>query len=108
MNNKILRVTNNLHTALHHLRQHDQDRILWIDAICINQNNVRERSDQVSRIGDIFRYAKRVIVWLGKATIEVDFLMRWLKQLRELNVGVYSIEEAAKDESLRTGLRILL
>ena len=39
---------------------------MWIDAICIDQNNPKERSSQVSMMGSIYGGAKKVIVWLGK------------------------------------------
>src|SRR5690242_9217515 len=43
INNEILRITNNLYWALQYLRLKHQDRILWIDAICINQSDPREK-----------------------------------------------------------------
>ena len=39
---------------------------IWIDAICINQADAAEKSDQVSRMGVIYSRAARVIVWLGE------------------------------------------
>ncbi|KAJ8131001.1 hypothetical protein O1611_g2628 [Lasiodiplodia mahajangana] len=41
-------------------------RVLWVDAICINQGDFDERSSQVALIRDIFRQAHRVVVWLGE------------------------------------------
>ena len=40
---------------------------IWIDAICINQENLEERSSQVSMMGTIYSGAEKVIVWLGKS-----------------------------------------
>ena len=59
-------VTQNLKTILRHLRK-DKERILWIDALCINQNDVDERSHQVSEMHDIYSQAFRVIAYLGEA-----------------------------------------
>lgn len=39
---------------------------LWIDAISINQNDIPERSKQVSMMGDIYSLSQTVLVWLGK------------------------------------------
>lgn len=39
---------------------------MWIDAICIDQDNMRERSTQVSMMDSIYSGAEKVIVWLGK------------------------------------------
>ena len=38
---------------------------LWIDSICINQADEAEKSGQVQMMGDIYRRARRVIIWLG-------------------------------------------
>ncbi|KAM0422599.1 hypothetical protein ACHAPD_001053 [Fusarium lateritium] len=62
---KAMSITTSLHDALHHLRQQDQDRILWVDALCIDQSNIKERSHQVNHMGEIYRKADNVIVWLG-------------------------------------------
>jgi hypothetical protein len=61
----IIAVTPNLENALRQLRLQDKARVLWVDALCIDQNNLSERSSQVALMGDTFRFAKRVIVWLG-------------------------------------------
>lgn len=37
----------------------------WIDAICINQNDIEERNEQVPRMGDIYSMANRVWIWIG-------------------------------------------
>ena len=62
---RTLAVTQNLATALRYLRYGDRPRVLWNDAICVNQKNLPERSQQVARMADIFSLANRVIVWLG-------------------------------------------
>lgn len=60
-----LPVTENLYHALLRLRQPVDSRLLWIDAICINQNDLEERSQQVQFMRDIFFNASRVAVYLG-------------------------------------------
>lgn len=58
----------NLASALRHLRFRDKVRRLWVDAICINQNDDDERGVQVARMGNIYRQAATVTVWLGEQT----------------------------------------
>lgn len=58
--------TESLEIALRYLRYQDTPRILWIDALCINQADNRERSQQVRLMKEIYRGASRVIVWLGE------------------------------------------
>ncbi|KAE9363399.1 HET-domain-containing protein, partial [Stipitochalara longipes BDJ] len=63
-----LPVTQNLAEALPYLRLEDRPRTLWIDAICVNQSDMAERTSQVKRMGDIYSKAIRVVVWLGLAS----------------------------------------
>ncbi|VUC31535.1 unnamed protein product [Clonostachys rosea] len=56
----------NLHSALRHLRHPDQPRRLWVDAVCINQDDVKEREEQVSIMRDIYGSASSVIAWIGE------------------------------------------
>lgn len=58
--------TKSLEIALRYLRCEDTPRILWIDAVCINQADDRERSQQVGLMGEIYRSAQGVTVWLGE------------------------------------------
>jgi hypothetical protein len=60
-----LEVTVNLFDALRHLRSPQETRTLWVDAVCINQEDLDERSKQVLRMRDIYTFAKTVEVWLG-------------------------------------------
>jgi len=81
VNGSTMAVTRNLYSALWHLRHPKQDRILWVDAICIDQKNPKERGHQVEQMSSIFNKAERVIIWLGEATSETDCAMRFMKQL---------------------------
>lgn len=62
-----LQITSSLAVALRHLRQSNESRRMWVDALCINQNDHIERSHQVLRMRDIYRLAARVIVWVEEA-----------------------------------------
>jgi hypothetical protein len=74
-------VTTTLHVALEHLRHVSQERKIWIDAICINQTDIAERSSQVAIMRDIYRTATRVVVWLGPATESSEQAMAFLNML---------------------------
>ena len=58
-------VTKNLHAALCNLRRPDKPRVVWADGICINQNDIDERSSQVGMMGDIYRNSTGLQIWLG-------------------------------------------
>ena len=83
-----LLVMSNLLDALYQLRDNDSDLQLWVDAICINQSDVRERTSQVTLMGDIYHTAEAVIVWLGPededAKCAVDLQGRFAPAIRRL------------------------
>jgi Heterokaryon incompatibility protein (HET) len=85
VNGKAVEVTINLESCLRKLAEKplddlgstlDQEFLLWVDALCIDQNTTSERNHQVQKMGTIFSSAKEIIVWLGsegkntKAAIE--------------------------------------
>ena len=74
-------VTRNLAEALRHLRYKDRPRQLWIDAICVNQQDLEERAHQVKRMADIFRLADRVVVWLGPEKDDSHLAIKILEDL---------------------------
>ncbi|KAE8446737.1 hypothetical protein EG329_011642 [Mollisiaceae sp. DMI_Dod_QoI] len=76
-------VTKNVYLALRDLRSQDQDQVLWVDALCINQDDVDERGQQVQQMTSIYSGAKLVIIWLGEATYDTDYVMYYMKQLEK-------------------------
>lgn len=60
------RIKKQLALALRYLRYPDRTRTLWIDAVCINQGDPRERSHQVQLMPDIYTRAEEVCIWLGE------------------------------------------
>jgi hypothetical protein len=65
LNNREIQVRENLWSVLIHLRHHGSMWLLWIDALCIDRANPRERNHQVRMMGDIYRRARLVLIWLG-------------------------------------------
>ena len=72
-------ITNNLYIALTYLRKDNEDRCIWIDAICIDQLDIQERSSQVAQMQQIYRLARTVVVFLGDTwpglDIALDFIL---------------------------------
>ena len=64
-NGTSLRTTKTLEQALPHIANQCSTGYLWIDQICINQDDLSERAQQVSIMGDVYSKCKRVLVWLG-------------------------------------------
>jgi hypothetical protein len=74
-----LDVTRNLHDALRHIRLPESERIMWIDAICINQELDLEKNHQVNLMGQIYKASKQVVLWLGEekdSAIALNFLRK--------------------------------
>jgi hypothetical protein len=74
-----LSITTNLHDALLSLRNHSFERVIWIDAICINQSDDLEKEGQIRIMADIYLRAHCVVVWLGKSADESDQAMETIR-----------------------------
>lgn len=61
-----LNITENCYSALEDLRHEAKDRILWIDAICINQRSNSEKNHQVPLMNKIYKAAFQVVIYLGR------------------------------------------
>ena len=72
INKRNLPVTVNLHTALSRLRDRCFERIIWVDAVCIDQENLEEKGNQVQLMAKIYSKAARVLVWLGETADDSD------------------------------------
>ncbi|MCJ1382913.1 hypothetical protein MMC17_006026 [Xylographa soralifera] len=89
---KLLQVTKNLEIALRHMRKAKQPlgslanqptkSYWWVDAICINQNDIDERNQQVTLMTRIYKKASRVHVWLGEEADDSAAAMDLALQLR--------------------------
>ena len=65
-------IPGNLDIGLRYLRFKDKPRLLWDDAICINQISDEGRSQQVQQMRSIYEHASSVTVWLESAPEGID------------------------------------
>jgi hypothetical protein len=72
-------VTANLESFLRHRREKDSSVHLWVDALCINQEDILERNSQVERMSMLYATAARLTVWLGPAYSDSDTAIERLK-----------------------------
>ncbi|KAJ4245520.1 hypothetical protein NW762_014029 [Fusarium torreyae] len=76
---------------------------IWVDAICIDQNNIPERNAQVQRMGSIYSLAEEVIIWLGSGGSHIHLGVQRIKEhakaTRELG-GVKAFADPDKRETL--------
>jgi hypothetical protein len=68
----------NLFQCLNELRFETKVRTLWIEAICIDQTNIRERNHQVGEIRKIYAQAAQVRIWLGNPTVRTKELFEYM------------------------------
>ncbi|OBS25955.1 hypothetical protein FPOA_06487 [Fusarium poae] len=115
-------VTKSLEIALVHLTPKDVPLTLWIDALCIDQNDEVEKTEQVQQMHHIYSKATSVITWLGPASENSDAAMLWIQrygflshsfgigtkpelQLRTLLESMESNPDKLSDQGLKTFLQ---
>ena len=81
LNDRLFPITPHLQDALCELRARGVEYV-WVDAICINQQDLDERSSQVSFMAQIFGNAAKVYAWLGTPTASFDLAYHALRNLR--------------------------
>ena len=84
------RILENMYDALLQFRmqfcqQPDQQQLLWIDAICIDQDNPKEKTEQVQLMSAIYQTATNVFVWLGKHDKDTDKAVDLIQHLALLS-----------------------
>jgi Heterokaryon incompatibility protein (HET) len=77
-NNFPIEVTKNCWSALWHLRKMVKPLVIWIDAICINQEDKEEKGGQIPLMGRIYSSAEVVYIWLGEGDMRTDGVMDYL------------------------------
>jgi hypothetical protein len=83
-----LAIKPNLDDALRQFRNDitgDEFQLFWIDAICINQEDVAEKSQQIQKMAIIYNRADNVLVWLGKEDGDSSQAIEFIKRLQNLD-----------------------
>ncbi|RDW66342.1 hypothetical protein BP6252_09977 [Coleophoma cylindrospora] len=103
VNGVLVEVRENLHDALEALYAtcNGKDRLLWIDALCINQINLLERNHQVKIMGSIYSTAQQVLVWLGRPSVDTSedtLVLRSYSEIATVSLkpGLDLVKEAIK------------
>ena len=78
VNDSAFQATTNLEAFLRQRQTEHEQRPLWIDAVCINQADVLEKTAQVLKMADIYEKCTWLTIWLGLGTIESDFALQTL------------------------------
>ncbi|KAH8653511.1 heterokaryon incompatibility protein-domain-containing protein [Xylariales sp. PMI_506] len=87
LDNERVLVTNYLEKALRTLREIPEIQRgarVWVDALCINQQDVEEKNFEVKRMGDIYRKADRVLSYLGEEDGLSDYILELMDGIGEV------------------------
>jgi hypothetical protein len=76
-------ITRNLELALRHLRLERKERRLWADSLCINQEDIGERNQQVAQMRSIYSAARESVIFLGAATEGSNALLGAIQESQE-------------------------
>jgi hypothetical protein len=77
------RITSNLANAIHQFFQDGEELLIFIDQLCIDQDNVAEKNAQVQQMDEIYSNSNRVLIWLGKATDISDVCIAFTNSLSQ-------------------------
>ncbi|PKS05467.1 hypothetical protein jhhlp_008844 [Lomentospora prolificans] len=79
-------VRENLWMALECFQSADREMVIWIDAICINQESIPERNSQVPKMTQIYRQADQVLAWLGAGDEASTLAFKFLREFGQPTV----------------------
>ncbi|OLN98031.1 Heterokaryon incompatibility protein 6, OR allele 9 [Colletotrichum chlorophyti] len=97
-------ITESLHLCLKRVRLEDRPRLIWADALCINQSDNKEKESQVLLVHDIYASARRVLAYLGEEADGSGEAMALIEKFwhvnlsNPLNAGARAFVEASLAE----------
>jgi hypothetical protein len=100
-------ITRELLLALKYLRSRTVDRVLWIDALCINQADHEERNHQVQMMSRIYNGAEQVCVWLGEDNDDSTMAFSFIHEIMQLE-NFDSISEKSENAKKWQSLLLLM
>ncbi|PQE13896.1 Heterokaryon incompatibility protein [Rutstroemia sp. NJR-2017a BBW] len=78
VNSSSVAITPNCWLALRRLRRKFAPLTIWVDSICINQDDRREKETQIPLMDDIYSSATSVYIWLGDGSPEVESALHYI------------------------------
>lgn len=102
-----LAVTKNVWTIIHEVATPLMERHVWIDALCINQSDSKEKATQVEMMGDIYSNAARVIAWLGNEDVTPSEATRMFSLLQKMRYDMHSDTYSSGFDYGRQEFRVL-
>lgn len=90
----VVEITANLEDAVRHFEQELEPVVIWADALCINQEDISERNQQVQLMKHIYECASEVLIWLGPEDDENDKTLGFLDKVGQQasKIGISRLE----------------
>lgn len=85
--------TKNAREVLEYVRRTGGMHAIWIDAICINQNDIPERNAQVRLMDSVYSHAQQTVVWLGEVSNDSDLALDFVPVI---NSALHSLRESGE------------
>ncbi|EUC41754.1 hypothetical protein COCMIDRAFT_56092, partial [Bipolaris oryzae ATCC 44560] len=102
-------VTRNLQCALRCLRYKTSARLLWVDALCIDQTSTEEKSVQVPRMWAVFTFCQKSLIFLGDESDDSDRALHLLYMISALQPGdLDAVAKMVGDHNLASSWDALL
>jgi hypothetical protein len=99
-----LNIPQAIHSALLALRRRNNVRLLWIDAVCIDQANMDERNMLFLNIRKMFGVAEGLYIWLGDSSLDGRLAINFLKSTN-LDSLVAAVKQTRTASSLQRFLK---
>ena len=84
LNGSPFTIRQNLRDCLCTIRSTTEQKLLWCDQLCIDQGNDKEKNHQVQIMGEIYKSAGKVAVWLGYVNEEMAGLATFLSRVSKI------------------------
>lgn len=94
-------ITENCYQALWHIQQQFGSLTIWVDSICINQQDEHEKEEQIPLMRQIYSMAQSVYIWLGPGSDATDSAIRHLRKRVKLGRRIPLTLISSKDPKLR-------
>jgi hypothetical protein len=101
-------ISTNCRNALREIRRQSQSRVtIWVDAICINQADIVERSSQIRLMGEIFSWASHVYIWLGKGNYRSDEAFACLNKASRLRMALIGVRAVSSPQRAISIMKVI-
>ncbi|SCV45633.1 uncharacterized protein FFB14_08767 [Fusarium fujikuroi] len=103
-----LNITQSCYEALTSLRDSCRSLTIWVDAICINQEDNSEKEQQIVLMGSIYTLAETVYVWLGVGNTETDQAAEYISVISQFRLFPAEVPGSSRGNAERNLYRRLL